>query len=218
MSDIFRHFYVFFYILLFSYLKRRDVKMKKTIKSLLIVACMVGVLLTTSITAFAATNVTKQDILDEVNNGVTVNGQLKTYPREYIKLVEDFLNNENPSQAELNDVYDNLIEGERIWASTGQLNYDDMSAAQQKELRDFAIAFAEKYGFTMIISGKDVKVTAKSGNVYSVGNFDSSNGSGNNPIKTTGLAVNTTPLLATGSALLLLAGVGVAVALKRRAN
>lgn len=134
-----------------------------------------------SVQTFATT---VNDVMAELNNGVTIGNQVRQVPSEYIKLAEDFFNSNNFTDEELTFALSELREAEAIWAATGEPSFSKLPASVQQQLIDKAVSAASKVGATLTFDGKTIKVVDRNGKVYSTVY-------GGNPIKATGFDINT---------------------------
>jgi hypothetical protein len=160
--------------------------------------------LATPIVAVAAS---ESDIIANIKQGVTVNGQHKDIPASYIKMVQDYLANNELSDAQIESVIAAIEDARRTWEATGKLNFADMTKAQQDTLVSKAIAAVGAIGSKLTYDGKKVKAVDTGGREYTVSLSD-------NAIKQTGS--DYTPFVIVALAFLVVFGTAFAVARRKR--
>lgn len=163
-------------------------------------ACVLAV--SAALPTFAAT--TKQDIVNSVGT-VQIDGKTKQVPNEYVKAAEDFLNANELTENQLEEVMNEVKEAKNIWAKEGKTQFNELSKSAQSQLKDLAISSAKKLGATITFDGKNVKVVDKNGHSYVV------NSEYDNPIKQTGAKADTMPMAIVTLAFLISIGASAAV-------
>lgn len=176
--------------------------MKKIVGLLLSLALVFAL----AVPTFAAT---KNDVIAELNAGVTVNGTTKAIPSQYIKVATDFLNANEYTATELDGVVADIKDAKTTWANTGKVNFKDIPADVRQQLVDKAVASAKKLGATLTFDGKTIKVVDKNGKAFSVST------GGDNAIKATGFGVNTNGMVAVSAIVVVTLAASMAFAWKK---
>lgn len=132
---------------------------------------------------FAAT-LTKDDIMKELKAGVTVNGVVVTVPEKYTKVAQDFLDANELTQTQIDQVYAEGQKAKEVVKASGVTDLTKLPTAKVNEVMEIAKTAATKVGAKLNFDGKEIKVVDKSGKTFTVA-------AGNLPIKPTGTDANT---------------------------
>jgi hypothetical protein len=173
-----------------------------------IISIILGLTLLLSLaTPLVAAAASESDIIKNIKQGVTVNGQHKDISASYIKMVQDYLANNELTNAQIKSVIAALEDARSTWVATGKLNFNDMTKEEQEALIGKAIAAAKAIGAKLTYNGKTVKVVDPEGGTYTT------NLAGD-AIKQTGS--DYTPFVIIALALLVVFGTAFAVARRKR--
>lgn len=169
-------------------------------KKIVFVLCTALIAVMSVAPAMAAS---KDDILNEVKEGVQVGDKVKKIPDRYVKMVEEFLDANTLTEAQIDAALSDLKDAKETWAQAGETEFKNLPASVQKELQSKAADSAKKVDATLTFDGKTIKVVDANGKTYSAA-------TNSQPIKQTG--ADSTPLVAAAVVIMgLLAGSAVLV-------
>jgi hypothetical protein len=156
----------------------------------------------------AVSAATADDVIGAIKQGITVGGQTRQVPSEYVKLVQDFLAaNPQLTAAQLDKTVAEINAAKAEWEAGGSLSYAGLSQATKDDLIAKAKAAAKELGATLTFDGTTIKVVDAAGHTFTLNTKDG-------VIKQTGR--DYTILIGVGIAILVLLGVSLIVA--RRKN
>lgn len=173
--------------------------MKKILS--LVLTLVIGVSMV--IPAYAATNT---DVINELKAGFKVNGVQKNIPNEYIKVAQDFLDSNNLTSAQLDELIEDGRAIKKEWQATGIVEFRNLPESVRNKLMNMASEAAKKVGATISFDGKNIQIKDKNGRTYQI--------SLRNPIKTTGSDITNIVLL--GSVFLVIIAAASIIVIKKR--
>lgn len=166
--------------------------------------CVLAMMVTFAVPAFAAG---KDDIMSELNAGITVGDKTKQIPAQYINAAQQYLDNNQLTDEQYAAVLANVKAAKQIVVDSGITEFKDLDAATKNAIVAEVQKAADTLGLkvTIDIDNKTVAVTDKDGKVIF------SNG---DPIKPTGAQADATAAIVIGFVILAVVGAGVFTAKK----
>jgi LPXTG-motif cell wall-anchored protein len=115
-----------------------------------------------------ASAATEADLIDNIKQSFSVDGQVKAVPAQYVAAVQKYLDANTLDSAQVDKLMDAVNDARTTWQDTGVLNFSQMSDADQKALIDKATAAAASVGAKLTFDGKAVKVVDPEGRTFAL--------------------------------------------------
>jgi hypothetical protein len=111
---------------------------------------------------------TEEDVLANINAGVTINGEHRNIASFYIRMAEKYLANNKLTSAQLDKINDAINSCRASWEASGTTTYLEMSEADKKKLIDAAREAAKSSNMKLVIDGNKVQTVDPAGRTYTV--------------------------------------------------
>jgi len=156
----------------------------------------VSTMLVMLFTPLMASAATPDDVISALKQGITVNGQTRQLPSEFIKKAKDFLDSNPQITAEqLDGTVAAVNKAKALWEADGSLYWSGLKQSTRDKIVAIAEAEAERLGATVTTDGDTTSIVGADGRTITVSPNSSA-------IKQTGQ--DFTAPIATGAGMLLL--------------
>ena len=157
--------------------------MKKSIKTIAAAMLSAAVAVSASLSVYAAgINNAEQRILDELKTTVSMEGNVKTLPVQYINEAENYFNTVDITDEQASEIISKIESTKTFLTNTGAVNYATLTDAQEDEFisrcREIAAVIDLKISYEK--SSQTVTVTDAQGNTVFVAANLGANGNSDN--------------------------------------